>query len=229
MPSSYKKGYSDKKAIEYIKNNYDQFSLRVPKGDREKYKKLAEEQGKSLNQLIVELLDAEKEAILEEKQVGRVLAYAKLLNESGLAKKVIDGIFDVARKNNIKKILLFGSRARGDYGRASDIDLAASGEDIVGFKQDLEEKVPTLLTFDVVDLNTNLSTDFRKTIENEGKLIYFNGTGDINMEKGYDENKASVNNVEFIHKTFEERLAEYGGEISICDFDWGEPVGRELL
>lgn len=33
----------------------------------------------------------------------------------------------------------------------------------------------------------------------------------------------------FKHKTFEERVAEYGGEISICDFDWGEPVGKELL
>ena len=41
VPSSYIKGYSDKKASEFIKNNYDQFSLRVPKGDREKYKKLA--------------------------------------------------------------------------------------------------------------------------------------------------------------------------------------------
>lgn len=31
------------------------------------------------------------------------------------------------------------------------------------------------------------------------------------------------------HKTFEERVAEYNGEISICDFDWGEPVGKEIL
>ncbi len=34
---------------------------------------------------------------------------------------------------------------------------------------------------------------------------------------------------QFVHKSFEERLAEYNGEISVCDFDWGEPVGRELL
>ena len=33
----------------------------------------------------------------------------------------------------------------------------------------------------------------------------------------------------FVHKTFEERLAEFNGEISVCDFDWGEPVGREIL
>ena len=31
------------------------------------------------------------------------------------------------------------------------------------------------------------------------------------------------------HKTFEERLAEYDGNISICDFDWGSPQGKELL
>ena len=33
----------------------------------------------------------------------------------------------------------------------------------------------------------------------------------------------------FRHKSFEERVAEYGGEISVGDFDWGEPQGRELL
>lgn len=33
----------------------------------------------------------------------------------------------------------------------------------------------------------------------------------------------------FKHKTFEERVAEYGGEISVCNFDWGEPIGKELL
>ena len=31
------------------------------------------------------------------------------------------------------------------------------------------------------------------------------------------------------HKTFEERVAEYNGEISVCDFDWVEPVGKEIL
>ena len=33
----------------------------------------------------------------------------------------------------------------------------------------------------------------------------------------------------FKHKTFEERIAEYDGQISISEFDWGEPQGRELL
>lgn len=33
----------------------------------------------------------------------------------------------------------------------------------------------------------------------------------------------------FRHKSFEERLAAYGGKISTCDFDWGEPKGDEIL
>lgn len=33
--------------------------------------------------------------------------------------------------------------------------------------------------------------------------------------------------IPFEHKTFEERMAEYGGRISIASFDWDEPVGRE--
>lgn len=33
----------------------------------------------------------------------------------------------------------------------------------------------------------------------------------------------------FKHRSFEERLAAYNGEISICEFDWGEPMGKEEL
>ena len=31
------------------------------------------------------------------------------------------------------------------------------------------------------------------------------------------------------HKTFEERLAEYDNKIDIYSFDWGEPLGKELV
>ena len=34
---------------------------------------------------------------------------------------------------------------------------------------------------------------------------------------------------QFSHKTFEERMAEYNNQISVCDFEWGEPVGKELI
>ena len=40
-------------------------------------------------------------------------------------------VFDIerfAKKNKIKKVVLFGSRARGNHSERSDIDLAVSGE-----------------------------------------------------------------------------------------------------
>ena len=43
------------------------------------------------------------------------------------------------------------------------------------------------------------------------------------------ENDSIVLKKIFKHKSFEERVAEYNGEISVCDFDWGEPVGKEML
>ena len=33
----------------------------------------------------------------------------------------------------------------------------------------------------------------------------------------------------FGHRAFEERLADYDNEISVADFDWGEPRGKEML
>lgn len=47
----------------------------------------------------------------------------------------------------IEKIVLFGSRARGDYHRSSDIDLAVYGGDVTGFSLDVEEYTSTLLTY----------------------------------------------------------------------------------
>ena len=43
------------------------------------------------------------------------------------------------------------------------------------------------------------------------------------------ENDAIVLRKQFRHKSFEERLAEYEGKISVTDFNWGKPKGRELL
>ena len=46
----------------------------------------------------------------------------------------------------------------------------------------------------------------------------------IEIEKG-----AIVLRKQFVHKSFEERLSDYNGKISVGDFEWGEPKGRELL
>lgn len=53
------KASQSKAVTKYIAKAYDQVSLRIPKGTREKYKNHAESKGKSLNALIIELLEAD--------------------------------------------------------------------------------------------------------------------------------------------------------------------------
>ena len=47
----------NKATQKYIKAAYDTFTIRVPKGMREEYKKHAENKGISLNKLVIDLLD----------------------------------------------------------------------------------------------------------------------------------------------------------------------------
>ena len=44
-----------------------------------------------------------------------------------------------------------------------------------------------------------------------------------------ENNQAIMENKIFQHKSFEKRLSEYNGKISVGDFDWGEPMGKEFL
>lgn len=48
--------------------------------------------------------------------------------ETGISKEVLREIRELAVQHQITKVILFGSRARGDYKRTSDIDLAVTGE-----------------------------------------------------------------------------------------------------
>lgn len=93
----------------------------------------------------------------------------------GIPAKVENGIIEVAKKVDLDKVILFGSRATGKAWQRSDIDLAASFKDarqFFDFKDELEE-LPTLLIFDVVDLNSScVSLDVKKSIEDEGIVIY---------------------------------------------------------
>ena len=50
-----------------------------------------------------------------------------MFEKTGIKDKVIEEIRDLARQYDVEKVILFGSRARGDYKERSDIDLAVSG------------------------------------------------------------------------------------------------------
>ena len=93
-------------------------------------------------------------------------------SNTGIKEAVFTAIKDLAKKYDIDKIILFGSRARGDYHRTSDIDLAVSGGNITHFTLDIEEETPTLLKYDVVNLDGPVQTELRKVIEQEGIILY---------------------------------------------------------
>jgi len=78
---------------------------------------------------------------------------------------------------NPKKIILFGSRARGNFKRTSDIDIAFEFDALTKVKEwayfctDIEENAPILLNFDLVNLN-EASTELKKNIFKEGKVLF---------------------------------------------------------
>lgn len=47
----------NKATQKYIKNNYDEIKIRVPKGTKDRYRLIAEAEGKSLNQFIIDCIE----------------------------------------------------------------------------------------------------------------------------------------------------------------------------
>ena len=73
----------------------------------------------------------------------------------------------MAEKYHIQKVILFGSRARGDFKRTSDIDLAVEGGEVECFALDIDEETTTLLEYDIVDLARKIQPELRESIERE--------------------------------------------------------------
>lgn len=65
-----------------------------------------------------------------------------------LPEEVLCDIVRCAQKNDIEKVILFGSRARGTHTERSDIDIAVLGDNFDDFYWDITENVHSLLFFD---------------------------------------------------------------------------------
>ena len=92
--------------------------------------------------------------------------------DTGIKPKVIEEICELAKKYDVRRVIIFGSRARGDYRRSSDIDLAVQGGDTVRFALDVDEETNTLLEYDIVDLDGSVQKELLESIKKEGKLLY---------------------------------------------------------
>lgn len=95
-----------------------------------------------------------------------------MLVNTGIKERVQTEICRFAERHQLDRVVLFGSRARGDYHRASDIDLAVWGGRIARFAVDIDEETSTLLKYDVVDMGQDVSVDLLASVQKEGRVLY---------------------------------------------------------
>lgn len=87
--------------------------------------------------------------------------------------KVYRQIGQFAAKAGARRVLLFGSRARGDDLPTSDIDLAVEGcPDFDALYDALQNDLWSLLSVDVINLDEPVSEALRAEIARDGKVLY---------------------------------------------------------
>ncbi|MEQ6376347.1 HI0074 family nucleotidyltransferase substrate-binding subunit [Bacillaceae bacterium S4-13-56] len=132
-------------------------------------------------------------------------------NMYGLTSNTFYTIINTFKKysNSIEKVILFGSRARGDYKVTSDIDLAIifrnDNEEIHKIIDDLSEK-KIIHTLDVVDYNKINNLKLKNYIDNEGKTIFLaNSNGKVvdNMNKVMDKVTDLEKAIKKLHEALE--------------------------
>ncbi|MDK2586053.1 nucleotidyltransferase domain-containing protein [Romboutsia sedimentorum] len=87
---------------------------------------------------------------------------------------IINEIIKICERHEyIEKVVIFGSRARGDNDLKSDIDLAIySQQSLTEFVEDIEMNTKTLLEYDFSHMNTVKDQFFIEQVNKEGIIIY---------------------------------------------------------
>ena len=97
----------------------------------------------------------------------------------GLTQQNIQNIHALFRQfPGVKKVIIFGSRAMGNYKKGSDVDLVIMDD----VDSSIMSKVSSLLNeettlpyiFDVIQYSTIANDDLKKHIETYGKIFYEN-------------------------------------------------------
>lgn len=87
--------------------------------------------------------------------------------------KVYKEIAQYGRTFSAKKIVLFGSRARGTNTEKSDIDLAVFGcKDFIKLQDVIQEELWSLLQIDMINMEEDVSPELAKEIERDGVVLY---------------------------------------------------------
>ena len=95
----------------------------------------------------------------------------------GLSDTVIKELQDVFRRHaNIKKVIIFGSRSKGNYRAGSDIDLAVIGNDIdynllLSILCEIDD-LELLYSVDLLDYQKKKGTPIGDNIDRVGQVFY---------------------------------------------------------
>lgn len=86
--------------------------------------------------------------------------------------QILSELVDKCIVNGVTRVILFGSFAKGNASRGSDVDIAVDGDfDYFDLKDDIET-IDTLRTIDLVDLRTLRNKDLLEEIQRYGKVLY---------------------------------------------------------
>lgn len=103
---------------------------------------------------------------------------ANLIRVNPNSDPVIEYIRQLARKEpSINRMILFGSRARGDHQERSDYDIAvestsANDDAWARWALELKDRAPTLCGIDLVRVSPQISSSLRNAIDHDGIVIY---------------------------------------------------------
>ena len=98
------------------------------------------------------------------------------MNALGIPDDLLACIVSLLSHNvQVKKAIVFGSRAKGNYKHNSDIDIAiVGGNDLLFCEGILDElnQLPTLLNFDVIAYEAIKNAELKEHIDRVGVVIY---------------------------------------------------------
>lgn len=82
-------------------------------------------------------------------------------------------IREFAAEEGVRRVILFGSRAKGTNRPKSDIDLAVNGgARFESFQRRVQDDLWSLLKVDIVNLDEPISDELRREIATTGKVLY---------------------------------------------------------
>ena len=87
------------------------------------------------------------------------------------AEEVIEEVADLCRQFQAKKVILYGSRAKGTARERSDIDIAVSGVDNFELLVEKVEELPTLYSVNMVNMDTCRNPLLLEDIRQYGREI----------------------------------------------------------